>query len=100
MNTGILLNQARIQQNMTTITITYNQNDATNVETVLRSLQIHFTIKEVPSKKCLQAIPGLVSRSFSGSPEIFSNANLEFLQSKCLHTNKSIFSLVSYTMLL
>ncbi|CAF1199655.1 unnamed protein product [Adineta ricciae] len=62
---------------MAHITITYHQNDATEAEVMLRSLQTRFTIKEVPSKQCLQEIPGLVSRSFNGSPEMLSKANLE-----------------------
>ncbi|CAF1222986.1 unnamed protein product [Adineta ricciae] len=65
---------------MTYITITHHQQDAADVEIVLRSLQTSFTIKEVPSKQCLQEISGLVSRSFNGFPEMLSNAIPERFQ--------------------
>lgn len=48
----MLLNQTRIQQNKTHITITYHQQDASRVENVLRSPQTRIAVVEVSTKQC------------------------------------------------
>jgi hypothetical protein len=43
-------------------TLTYNQRDALILQPMFIHLQAYCT--EIPTKKCLSVIPGLVSRSF------------------------------------
>ena len=47
---------------MAYLTITYNQNDAPILLSTIKNLQTHFT--EIPTKKCVSIIPGLISCSF------------------------------------
>jgi hypothetical protein len=53
------------------LTITYNQRDAMILQPNFIMLQTYFT--EIPTKKCVCPIPGLVSRSFRFLNQIQDN---------------------------
>jgi len=62
------------------LTITYNQLDALILQPKFIMLQTYFT--EIPTKKCVCPIPGLVSRSFRFLKQIQDNVIESLSKSK------------------
>ncbi len=63
------------------ITITYNERDTLSLSSEFKILQLHFT--EIPTKRCLSIVQGLVSRSFEFINEIETNMIQSLFRSKC-----------------